>query len=61
MQLLKAIQLGKPSFYKGKFILTLALLVGTFGRLLITLTNSLDPDQDLKNVGPDMDTNRLTL
>ena len=31
-----------------------------FGRLLITFANSLDPDQDRQNVGPDLDPNRLT-
>ena len=30
-------------------------------RLLITFVNSLDPDQDRQNVGPDLDPNRLTL
>ena len=30
-------------------------------RLLITFSNNLDPDQDLHNVGPDLDPNRLTL
>ena len=30
-------------------------------RLMITNTNSLDPDQDRQNVGPDLDPNRLTL
>ena len=29
--------------------------------LLITFPNSLDPDQDRQNVGPDLDPNRLTL
>ena len=32
-----------------------------FCRLLITFANSLDPDQDQQNVGPDLDPNRLTL
>ena len=33
-----------------------------FCRLLIIFTNSLDPDQDQQNVGPDLDPNRtLTL
>ena len=32
-----------------------------FCRLLITSANCLDPDQDLQNVGPDLDPNRLTL
>ena len=30
-------------------------------RLLVTFANSLDPDQDRQNVGPDLDPNRLTL
>ena len=30
-------------------------------RLLITFANSLDPDQDLQNVGPKLDPNCLTL
>ena len=34
---------------------------GDFGRLLITFANSLNPDQDRHNVGPDLDPNRLTL
>ena len=29
--------------------------------LLITFSNSLDPDQDQQNVSPDLDPNRLTL
>ena len=32
-----------------------------FCHLLITLANSLDPDQDRQNVGPDLDPNCLTL
>ena len=34
---------------------------GNFYRLLITFANSLDPDQGQQNVGPDLDTNHLTL
>ena len=30
---------------------------GKFCRLLITFANSLDPDQDLQKVGPDLDPN----
>ena len=37
------------------------LASGDFFHLLITFANSLDPDQDRQNVGPDLDTNRLTL
>ena len=29
--------------------------------LMITYVNSLDPDQDRQNVGPDLDPNHLTL
>ena len=32
-----------------------------FCHLLITFANSLDPDQDRQNVGPDLDPNCLTL
>ena len=32
-----------------------------FHHLLITSANSLDPDQDRQNVGPDLDPNCLTL
>ena len=35
--------------------------IGYFYRLLITFANSLDPDQDRQNVGPDLDPNALTL
>ena len=34
---------------------------GDFCHLLITFANSLDPDQDRQNVGPDLDPNCLTL
>ena len=34
---------------------------GFFCRLLIIYTNSLDPDQDRQNVGPDLDPNSFTL
>ena len=35
---------------------------GDFCRLMITaFANSLDPDQDRQNVGPDLDPNNLTL
>ena len=34
---------------------------GKFYCLLITYANSLDPDQDRQNVGPDLDPNRWTL
>ena len=41
-------------------ILTL-LVSGDFCRLLIAFANSLDPDQDRQDVGPDLGPNRLTL
>ena len=34
---------------------------GELCRLLMNFANSLDPDQDRHNVGPDLDPNRLTL
>ena len=37
------------------------LASGYFCRLLITFTNSLDPDQERQNVCPDLDPNHLTL
>ena len=40
--------------------LTLSLLAAIC-RLLITLANSLDPDQDRQNIGSDLDSNCLTL
>ena len=42
---------------------TLALFFFASGDfcLLITFANSLDPDQDRQNVGPDLDPNCLTL
>ena len=33
---------------------------GDFCHLLITFANSLDPDQAIQNVGPDLDPNCLT-
>ena len=42
------------------FSLTLRLLATTC-LLLITFENSLDPDQDRQEVGPDLDLNCLTL
>ena len=37
------------------------LASGNFRHLLITFANSLDPDQDRGTVGPDLDSNCLTL
>ena len=34
---------------------------GYFCRMLITLANSFDPDQNRHSVGPDLDPNRLTV
>ena len=36
------------------------LASGDFCHLLIIFANSLDPDQDQQNVGPDLDQNCLT-
>ena len=48
-------------FASGDLMLVfVSLLVATF-RLLIAFANSLDPDQDRQNVGPDLVPNRLTL
>ena len=38
-----------------------SLASGHFCHLLLTIGNSLDPDQDRQNVGPDLDPNCLTL
>ena len=45
-----------------KYILSsfLKLASGDFCCLLIAFANSLDPDQDRQNVGPDLDPNYLT-
>ena len=37
------------------------LVSGNICRPLITFANSLDPDQDQQNFGPDLDPNGLTL
>ena len=44
---------------KSKFLRNLAR--GNLCSLLITFANSLEPDQDQQNLGPDLDPNRLTL
>ena len=41
--------------------LTSFLASGDFSRLLIAFAKGLDPDQDRRNVGPDLDPNRLPL
>ena len=43
------------------FVLNSILANCNFCHPLITFENSLDPDQDQQNVGPDLDPNRLTL
>ena len=45
------LHLGKTDFFAS----------GDFSCLLMTFANSLDPDQDPQNVGPDLDPNCLTL
>ena len=58
LQLWLALYFDQDFIYS--FLLTLSLLAATC-HLLITFANSLDPDQDRKNVSPDLDPNRLTL
>ena len=48
-------------FLKQKLQLLLSLLGGNFCRLPKAFANSLDPDQNRHNDGPDLDTNCLTL
>ena len=49
-------------FMKNKIVyLNFFLASGEFHSLLISFANSLEPDQDRQNVGPDLDTNHLTL
>ena len=43
------------------WILCSFLASGDFCHLLINFVNSLDPDQEDQNVGPDLDLNRLRL
>ena len=47
--------------FKWKQILTLFLARGNFYLLLMIFANSLEPDQDRQDVGPDLDPNSLTL
>ena len=42
-------------------LLNIFLASGEFCHLLIIFANSLDPDQDRQNVGPDLDPKSLTL
>ena len=44
-----------------EIFLNLNLARGYFCSLLIAFANSLEPDQDQQNVGPDLDPNSLTL
>ena len=57
--MLGLIALSKFVCWGNVSFLTLSLLAATF-RLLITFANSLDPDQDRRFVGPDLDPNHLT-
>ena len=43
------------------FVIYSFLTSGNFVRLPIIFASSLDPDQDQQNIGPDLDTNHLTL
>ena len=45
----------------NEILFNIFLASGNFFRLLITFANSLDPDQDRQNVGPDLDPNHMTL
>ena len=44
-----------------KTLINSLFVSGDLYRLLMSFANSLDPDQDRQNVGPDLDPNRLTL
>ena len=48
---------GCPVYYSFQ----ISLLAATFCLLLVTFANSLDPDQNWQNVGPDLDPKRLNL
>ena len=48
-------------FSDGLWVEGLDIAKGDFCRLLITFSKSLDPDQDIQNVSPDLDPNCLTL
>ena len=51
----------ETELFWGNFNLYSILASGAFCRLLITFANSLGPDQDQQNVGPELDLNHLTL
>ena len=53
-----AVDLGRKA--TKPITIAISLLAATY-HLLITFANSLDPDQDRQNVGPDLGSNRLTL
>ena len=48
-------------FLDKRYPLKSRLDIGKFCHLMIIFANSLDPDQDRQNVGPDLDPNCLTL
>ena len=50
-----------PEIYLGNMVINTLLASTDYCCLLITVANSLDPDQDQQNVGPDLDPNCLTL
>ena len=58
-QLFAADDLSRRHFQMLFFLCALKVN-GDFCRLLLTFANSLDPDQDGQNVGPDLDPNSLT-
>ena len=49
------------SFFQLKIQYTSFLASSDFCHLLVKFANSLDPDQDRHNVGPDLDPNCLAL
>ena len=58
--LIEAIVLFNPLLFGISHCSTFSLLAENFCHLLITIANSLDPDQALINVCPDLDSNCLT-
>ena len=50
----------KALIYNFKLFINSFNASGDFSNLQITFTNSLDPDQDRQNVGPDLVPKRLT-
>ena len=54
--------INSPSLYTNLNIFVNSFHAkGNFCHLLITFANSLDPDQEWQKVGPDLDSNCLTL